>query len=184
MMKVRLIAACAALTLVAAACGDDDDDASGESTLATVAAPTIPAGPAEPAGTEPTAAAGEGSGATTAVSGGPTVTGGDVSPELIADCQAVLDFLEAQGDPSDVPEVGDELSDDYREFLEGVVEDLEDLDLQTDEVQSAVDALVDFSNDVLDEGTLTEELDAQGDEATTPFIEACEPVSAASSSTD
>jgi hypothetical protein len=184
MTKVRLLAACAALTMIAAACGDDDDDASSDTTTAAVAAPTTPAGPAEPAETEPTTAADEGSGATTSASGGPTATGGDVSPGLIADCQAVLELLEAQDEPPDVPEVGDELSDDYRDFLEGVVEDLEDLDLQTDEVQSAVDALVDFSNEVLDEGTLTEELDTQGDEATVPFIEACEPVSEASNTTD
>ncbi len=185
MNKVRLLAACAALTLVAAACGDDDDDASGDTAPATIAAPATAAAPAataaaaEPttAGTgDPSVAAVEGSG--TIVPGNtvgpvPTLPGGDASPEVVADCQAVGEFIQDQGEGPDGPTVDDEISDDYKDFLEGVRDGLEDLDLETDEVQTAVDTLVDFSNEVVDADTWTAELESQGVDAFVPLNDVC-----------
>jgi hypothetical protein len=184
--KVRLLAACAALTLVVAACGDDDDDASGDSAPATNAAPRTAAAPAataadaEPttAGTgDPSVAAVEGGGAAATVDTGvdavPTLPGSDASPEVVADCQAVGEFILGQGEGPDGPSVDEEISDDYKDFLEGVRDGLEDLDLETDEVQSAVDSLVDFSNEAVDADTWTEELESEGVEAFGPLNDAC-----------
>ena len=88
--------------------------------------------------------------------------GGDASPEVVADCEVVGEFVQGQDEGPGAPEVGEEISDDYKDFLQGVVDDLEDLDLETDEVQAGVDALVDFANEALDADTWTDELSTAG----------------------
>ena len=70
----------------------------------------------------------------------------------------------AEGGPDD-PEVGEEISDEYKDFLQGVIDDLEDVDLETDEVQGARDAFVDFGNEVLDSDTWSDELESGTGEA-------------------
>ena len=60
-----------------------------------------------------------------------------------------------------------------RTRCEAIVDDLEDLDLETDEVRDAVDSLVDFANEVIDADTWTEELDTSAQASITPLTEAC-----------
>ena len=55
----------------------------------------------------------------------------------------------------------------------GIVDDLENLDLQTDEVRDAVGSLVDFANEVIDADTWSEEFDTSAQASFTPLTEAC-----------
>ena len=175
MNKVPLLAACAALTLVAAACGDDDDDASDGTAPATVATPATAAAPAA------TAAAAE---PTTAGTGDPSVEGsgatvppwptGEIDPDVAADCEAIrTSFTEVLVDAPEDPAVGDEITDEYKDFMQSVVDALDDLDLSADEVQDAVDGASDFGNNVLDAEEWTEELQAESQEALNPVAEVC-----------
>ncbi len=157
MKKSRLLAACAALILLAAACGDDDDDAASDDTsAATIAAPA--GGATTPSdGTLADAAPAEGA-----------------SPDLAEDCQAVVAaFADIEATPDVPEEVGEEISDEYKDTLRGIVDDLENLDLQTDEVRDAVGSLVDFANEVIDADTWSEEFDTSAQASFTPLTEAC-----------
>ncbi len=160
MNRVRLLAACAALSLVVAACGDDDD-ASGDTTIA----------PAVEATTADTADAGA---TATSLAASPSLPGGDASPEVVADCQAVVTAGSGVvGEEPDAPAVGEEISDEYKDFVESVRDTLEDIDLETDEVQAAVDEQIDFANDILDADEWTEELQTQGENVFAPLTEVC-----------
>jgi hypothetical protein len=186
-------AACAALALTAAACGDDDDDASGDTTLATIA-PTDETTPGTAAGGEPgptttgaaaaTAAPGTAGPTTTgaaagtapAGTGAPTAPAGTVSPEVAADCQLVFETLQeatADVDLQGDPEVGGEISDEYKDGVQSLVDAAEDLELSSDEVQEGVDALVAFGNEVIDADTWTEEMQTASQDAFTPLTNAC-----------
>jgi hypothetical protein len=163
MRKSRLLAAGAALTLLVAACGDDDDDAASDDT----SAPATIAAPAGGATTPSDGTAAEGAGADA------TVDAGGVSPELAADCETVVAaFSEIEAAPDD-PDVGEEISDEYKDSLRGVVDDLENLDLQTDEVRDAVASLVDFANEVIDADTWSEEFETSAQASFTPLTDAC-----------
>ncbi len=126
MNKVRLLAACAALSLVVAACGDDDDDASGDTTAETIAArrcgrrrprtprPQLPPTPrdAASAATDPGAV--------------PTF-GGDASPEVVADCQAIFTAVSGIAeDAPDDPAVGEEIPDEYKDAVQELIDAVED----------------------------------------------------------
>jgi hypothetical protein len=152
MKKSRLLAACAALTLIAAACGDDDDDAASNDTSAeTIAAPA--------------------GGGTAAAE--PTLPGSGADEEQVADCEAVATVLIDIGEGPTAPDVGEEISDEYKDALSGALESLEGVELQTDEVQAGVDALLDFGNEVLEADTWTEELDEAANESLTPLTNVC-----------
>jgi hypothetical protein len=159
MNKVRLLAACAALTFVAAACGDDDDDASGDTAPATVAAQ---------ADDGPTASA-----------------GGEAVSEVAADCQALVSALSevAEDGPAD-PAVGDEITDEYKDAVQSLVDAIDDVDLQSDEVQAAVDQQLEVAEDILDADEWTEELQTATQDASTPLTEVCAPTFATGSTTD
>jgi hypothetical protein len=162
MRKSRPLAAAAALTLFVAACGDDDDAASDD----TSAAATI-AAPAGGATTPSAGTAAEGAGADV------TVAAAGVSAELAEDCDAVVAaFSDIEAAPDD-PEVGEEISDEYKDSLREVVGDLENLDLQTDEVRDAVGSLVDFANEVIDADTWSEESETSAQASFTPLTDAC-----------
>ena len=57
--------------------------------------------------------------------------------------------------------------------MQELIDAVEDVDLQTDEVQSAVDSVVDFGNELIDADTWTEEIQADSQDAFTPLTEAC-----------
>jgi hypothetical protein len=160
MNKVRLLAACAAVTLAAAACGDDDDDASGDSALASNAVAT--------AAESPTASA-----------------GGEIDPEVAEDCQALVSALSevTEDGPAD-PAVGEEISDEYKDAVQSLVDAINEVDLQSEEVQSAVDQQLDVAEDILDADEWTEELQTATQDATTPLTEVCAPALATGSTTD
>jgi hypothetical protein len=157
--KVRLLAACAALALVAAACGDDDDDASGD---------TAPATNAVQAEESPTATA-----------------GGEVDSEVADDCEALISALSEVGEdgPAD-PAVGEEISDEYKDAVQSLVDALNDVDLQSDEVQSALDQQLEVAEDILDSDEWTEELQTATQDASTPLTEVCAPALATGNTTD
>jgi hypothetical protein len=153
MRKSRLLAACAALTLIAAACGDDDDDAaSSDTSTETIAAPA---------------------GGGTDAAAEPTLPGSGASDEQVADCEAVASALIDIGEGPTAPDVGEEISDEYKDALSGALESLEGVELQTDEVQAGVDALLDFGNEVLEADTWTEDLDEAATESITPLTNVC-----------
>jgi hypothetical protein len=178
MRKSPLLAAAAvaALTLTAAACGDDDDAADDTSAVTVAAAET--AAPAATAAAADTATPAGTDGSTDTLPAVPTVPdvtlpGSGASPAQAADCQAVGQaVLEFEDSPPD-PEVGEEISDEYKDAFRPAVEALEDLELETDEVQAAVDSLIDFGNQILDSDTWTEDIDAGAEEATTPLFNLC-----------
>ena len=162
MNKVRLIAACAALSLVVAACGDDDDDASGDTTADTI----VPA-----AGADATVAD-DAAGTDECHRPLPTRRRRRrrPSPEVVADCQAIFNAAPTIADDvPDDPAVGDEIPDEYKDAVQELVDAIEDADLETDEVQSAADALVDSGNEVIDADTWTEELQTETQDAFTPL---------------
>ena len=151
MKKTLALAACAALSIGFASCGDDDDD------------DPVTEAPADDAGTT---AAGDDTVTTTADGGGTTepagaeatqppasLTGDDA--EVLADCQALQTAL---GEPLDAPEVGGEITDEYRDQLDGARQTLDDLDLETDDAVAARDALVDMINQIAESDTMTQEL--------------------------
>ena len=78
-----------------------------------------------------------------------------------ADCDAFEELNESLPDV-DVPAVGEEINDEYKDDARSAIEQLEDLDLQSDEAQAARDSLVDDINAVVDADTMTEELPALG----------------------
>jgi hypothetical protein len=95
------------------------------------------------------------------------------SSELAEDCQTVAASLsDIEATPA-APEVGGEISDEYKEALRGIVDDLENLDLQTPEVRDAVGSLIDFANEVIDADTWSEEFDTSAQASFTPLTEAC-----------
>ncbi len=73
----------------------------------------------------------------------------------------------------DDPAVGDEIPDDYKDAVQELVDAIEGADLETDEVQSAADSLVDSGNQVIDADTWTEELQTETQDAFTPLGEIC-----------
>ena len=164
MKKTLALAACAALSLAVAACGDDDDDAaSGDSSTLTIAESdaTSPS-PVDTAtgGTE----AADGADATsvdTGASTGDTAAAIEVSDEQAADCTAFEELNESLPDV-DAPAVGEEITEEYKDDARSAIEQLEDLDLQSDEGQAARDSLVDDINELVDADTMTEELQALG----------------------
>jgi hypothetical protein len=96
------------------------------------------------------------------------------SPDLAEDCQAVVAaFADIEATPDVPEEVGEEISDEYTDALRGIVDDLESVDLQTDEVRDAVGSLVDFANEVIDADTWSEEFDTSAQASLTPLTEAC-----------
>jgi hypothetical protein len=181
MNKARLLAACGALVLTAAACGDDDDDdASGDTTPVTVAAApttaggaTTPATAAAPAAGATTPATDDG-GAAATVAAAPTLPGGDATEEQVADCQLIAGSLQdaLANAPAD-PGIDEEISDEYKDYLQNATDELDDLDLSTDEVQAGVDSVVDFGNEVIDADTWTEELNTASQDAFTPLLSVC-----------
>ena len=163
MKKTFALAACAALSLAVAACGDDDDDAAGgDSSALTIAESdeTSPS-PADTAtdGTE----ADDGADATSADTGAATgdTAAIEISDEQAADCAAFEELNESLPDV-DAPAVGEEITDEYKDEARSAIEQLEDLDLQSDEAQAARDSLVDDINTVVDADTMTDELQALG----------------------
>ena len=161
MKKSLALAACAAISISFAACGDDDDDAAGDTTAATVAVATespAEAGTEAPAGATDTAATDTAATGTAATDGAATqppvsLTGDDA--ELLADCNVMQSAFAASPDIT-TPEVGDELTDEYRDFANEQIQLLDDLDLQTDEAKDARDALLDAVRASLEEDTYTE----------------------------
>ena len=156
-MKTTLtLAACAALSLAVAACGDDDDDASDGTTQLTVAESDA----TSPAGTD----AGDAGAATSADTGAApadTAAAIEVSDEQAADCAAFEELNESLPDV-DPPAVGEEITDEYKDDARSAIEQLEELELQSDEAQAARDSLVDDINQLVDADTMTEELQALG----------------------
>jgi hypothetical protein len=163
-MKTTLVlAACAALSVAVSACGDDDDDSTDDPPAVTVAdsdetSPT--SADTESAGTT----AGDATGATSADTGaaaGETAPAVEISDEQAADCAAFEELNESLPDV-DPPAVGEEISDEYKDEARSAIEQLEELDLQSDEAQAARDSLVDDVNQLVDADTMTEELQALG----------------------
>jgi hypothetical protein len=165
--KSRLFAVGAALVLIAAGCGDDDD-AADDTSPATVAAPATAAAPAESATAESAAPAGT-------VDTASTLPGAGASPEQASDCQVLFAALSEVISATDPPDlnVGDEISDEYKDAIQSLVDALDGLELETDEVRAAVDSLADYANEVLNSDTWTEELEAGSQEATTPLTNLC-----------
>ena len=158
------VAACAVLSLAVAACGDDDDDAAtGDSTelttpdlAGTAAADSAAADETVAdetvADTAPTASDGAGEA---------TEAAADITEEQAADCAAFEELYQSL--PAiDAPDVGEELTDDYKDEARSAIEQLEDLDLQSDEGRAARESLVDDMNELLDADTMTEELQTLG----------------------
>ena len=85
----------------------------------------------------------------------------EISDEQAADCAAFEELNESLPDV-DAPAVGEEISDEYKDEARSAIEQLEDLDLQSDEAQAARDSLVDDINAVVDADTMTDELQALG----------------------
>lgn len=167
MKKPTALATCAVLAITFAACGDDD--ASDDTTALTV-----------PAGAElttPATADASGAGdatvapldATVATLGGATDSAGadaaESSPASVpdgvaADCEEIAGTI---GDePPDQPEIGNEISDDFKDFIRATIDDLEALDLESDEGEAARDSFVEDLNTLADADTMTEELSNLG----------------------
>jgi hypothetical protein len=68
-----------------------------------------------------------------------TQSGVEGTSELVADCQAVGEMLLSLENFPDNPEVGEEINDEFKGAVQSLVADFEELDVQTDEVQSAVE---------------------------------------------
>jgi hypothetical protein len=155
--KVRVLAACAAVTLVAAACGDDDDASDDTAAATNVVEPE-----ASPTGT----------------------AGSATDPEVAADCQALVSALSdvAEDGPAD-PTLGEEISDEYKDAVRSLLDAIDEVDLQSDEVQAAVDQQRQVAEDILDADEWTEELQTATQEVT-PLAEVCAGALAASSTTD
>ena len=146
-MKTTLaLAACAALSVAVAACGDDDDDSTDE--------PVVTVADSD----EPSPSAADTESAGTAAETAPAV---EISDEQAADCAAFEELNESLPDV-DPPAVGEEISDEYKDEARSAIEQLEELDLQSDEAQAARDSLVDDINQLVDADTMTEELQALG----------------------
>ena len=166
MKKTLALAACAALSLAVAACGDDDDDddASDDTTGVLVA-------DTNSAGTDADAAGA--TSADTEAATGETAAAVEVSDEQAADCAAFEELNESLPDV-DPPAVGEEITDDYKDEARSAIEQLEELELQSDEAQAARDSLVDDINQLVDADTMTEELQALGaSEELVAFGEIC-----------
>ena len=152
MKQTFALAAVAALSLAVAACGDDDDDdAAGGGTAAVTIADSGDTA-SEPVGSEP------------GDTGSPTGAGGtvgDITDAQAADCAAFGELSESLSDV-EAPEVGEEISDEYKDEARSAIEQLEDLDLQTDEADAARDSLIDDINEVIDADEMTEELRSLG----------------------
>jgi hypothetical protein len=91
----------------------------------------------------------------------------------VEDCNVVLAAFSDIEVTSDAPEVGEEISDVYKDTLREVVDNLENLDLQSDEVRAAVASLIDFANEVIDADTWSEEFETSAPASLTPLTEAC-----------
>ena len=155
MKKTFALAACATLSLAIAACGDDDDDASGDGAGSEPAAVTVDDG--DETSPSPVDSAPAETGAPTEDSG----TAVEISEEQAADCDAFEELNESLPDV-EVPAVGEEVDDEYKDDARSAIEQLEELDLQSDEAQAARDSLIDDINAVIDADTMTEELAALG----------------------
>ena len=105
----------------------------------------------------------DGADATSADTG--AATGGtaavEISDEQAADC-ATFEELNESLPEVDAPAVGEEISDEYKDEARSAIEQLEELDLQSDEAQAAHDSLVDDINTMVDANTMTDELQALG----------------------
>ena len=154
MKKTLALAACAALSLAVAACGDDDDDASGATTELTTAEVADTA--ADDSDASDTAAETDASGDADATEPPASVSGEDA--DLLADCTEMQTvFAESTG--PDTPEIGDEITDEYRDAVNEQIGLIEDVDLNTDLAQDAREALVDWAREQLEGDTYTEEMD-------------------------
>ena len=93
---------------------------------------------------------------------------------MAADCTNIFDQLQGFDEeaPED-PEVGDELTDEYKDFLQSAIDQIEDVDVETDEVQAGVDSFVEFAEEVIDSDTWTEELETRSATAIEPLGTAC-----------
>ena len=60
------------------------------------------------------------------------------------------------------PDVGEEITDEYKDDARDAIEQLEGLDLQSEEGQAAIDSLIDDINTLVDADTMTEELQSLG----------------------
>jgi hypothetical protein len=158
------LAACAALSLAVASCGDDDDDdASGDTTAVTVADSDETSPSSADTASAGTAAddAADATSADTGSAAGDTAPAIEISDEQAADCAAFEELNESLPDV-DPPAVDEEISDEYKDEARSAIEQLEELDLQSDEAQAARDSLVDDINQLVDADTMTEELQALG----------------------
>ena len=123
--------------------------------------------------------------ATAAAAGAPVGTGGasgGASPEVAADCQAVLSALTeaTAGSVPAAPAPGEEITDEYKDAVQSLVDRLGDIDFQSDEVESAVEEQLGVVEDILDADEMTDELQSRTQDATTPLSEVCAPTFATS----
>jgi hypothetical protein len=168
MRTLGVLAACATLALLAAACGDDDDGSGGTSPEPVSASPTPTSAAARvatqpPAQPEPPRAVSSEGGSV------------EASSDIDADCQTVGTALLSLGAFPENPEVGDQISDEFKAAVQSAVDDFEGLDLQTDEVQSAVGSFVSYLDRILAADSWTEELANPSDNPGGPLREICGP---------
>ena len=111
--------------------------------------------------------------------------GGEADSDVAADCQALASALSevTEDGPAD-PAVGEEISDEYKDAIQSLVDAINDVDLQSDEVQSAVDQQLEVAEDILDADEWTEELQTATQDASTPLTEVCAPALATGDTTD
>lgn len=145
----RALATCAAFAITFAACGDDDTASDDTTPFALESSgDTNPAGPAD-----------AGQGTVGEPSPSPSMS---VPDDVAADCLMFEELVDALPE-IDAPAAGEEISDDYRDAIRGSAEEIEALDLASDEGRAARDSLVDGLNTVADADTMTEELQSLGD---------------------
>jgi hypothetical protein len=169
---LRAIAACAAVALVAAGCGGDDDD---DTQASTPAAVTTVAGAAATtsAGAATTTTAGGVTGATAA--GSPGASTGD--PQLAADCAAIESALREAGtlDSVPTPSLGGEIDERTADAAGEVADQLDGVDLQNDELGSAIDDIKDAFQKIAGGGTYTEDMQNAGRDAYLTIGQLCAP---------
>jgi hypothetical protein len=89
------------------------------------------------------------------------------------DCRVVLAALADIGVTPAAPEVGEEISDDYKDTLRGIVDHLESVDVQSGEVSAAVASLVGFADEVIAAATWSQEFETSAQASLTPLTEVC-----------
>ena len=81
-------------------------------------------------------------------------------------------------------DTGDEITDEYREQVDELIGELEELDLETDEAQDARDALVDVANEFLDADEISEDLGSEQFAEFETFTTTCVPYLSATSASN